>query len=225
MKLPLSWLTEHVRLTDSVAGIAETLVRLGHEVEAVETPRASVRGVKVGHILSKEKHPDADKLSLLKVDIGEAEPLSIVCGASNMEAGDRVPVATVGTSLPNGLTIKKGKIRGEVSCGMCCSEAELGIAEDAEGLLILPPEAPVGAEVGEFLGLEEAVIEVSITPNRGDCMSLHGIARDLAAVYGLDLVAPDCADAAIDKAIAAPVVKLEATNDCPFYLARRIDVP
>ncbi len=223
MKLPLSWLMEHVRLTDSVAGIAETLVRLGHEVEAVETPRASVQGVKVGHILSKEKHPDADKLSLLKVDIGEAEPLAIVCGASNMEAGDRVSVATVGTSLPNGLTIKKGKIRGEVSCGMCCSEAELGLAEDAAGLLILPPEAPVGAEVGEFLGLEEAVIEVSITPNRGDCMSLHGIARDLAAVYGLDLVAPDCSDTAIDASVDAPIVRLENTDDCPLYLARRID--
>jgi phenylalanyl-tRNA synthetase beta chain len=223
MKLPLSWLKEHVHLTDSVAGIAETLVRLGHEVEAVEMPRAAVRGVKVGHILSKDKHPDADKLSLLKVDIGEAEPLSIVCGASNMAAGDKVPVATVGTSLPNGLTIKKGKIRGEVSCGMCCSEAELGIAEDAAGLLILPADAPVGAEVGEVLALEEAVIEVSITPNRGDCMSLHGIARDLAAVYALALTAPDGTDAPIDPAIASPVVKRDAVEDCPLYLARRIE--
>jgi phenylalanyl-tRNA synthetase beta chain len=223
MKLPLSWLMEHVHLSDSVEGIAETLVRLGHEVEGIETPRASVRGVRVGHILSKEKHPDADKLSLLTVDIGAAEPLSIVCGASNMDAGDRVPVATVGTSLPNGLTIKKGRIRGQESCGMCCSEAELGLADDAAGLLILSPQAPVGAEVGEFLGLEEAVIEVSITPNRGDCMSLHGIARDLAAVYDLELVLPDCSDAAADASVSAPVVKLENATDCPLYLARRID--
>lgn len=223
MKLPLSWLTEHVHLTDTVEGLAETLVRLGHEVEGIETPRASVKGVRVGHILSKEKHPDADKLSLLSVDVGEAEPLSIVCGASNMKAGDKVPVATVGTSLPNGLTIKKGKIRGQVSCGMCCSEAELGIAEDAAGLLILPADAPVGAEVGEYLKLEKAVIEVSITPNRGDCMSLYGIARDLAAVYGLELVAPDCSDVASDKSVAEPLVKLEAGTDCPLYLARRIE--
>jgi len=223
MKLPLSWLQEHVRLTDSVEGIAEMLVRLGHEVEAVETPRAGVKGVKVGHILSKEKHPDADKLSLLKVDVGEAEPLAIVCGASNMGVGDRVPVATVGTSLPNGLTIKKGKIRGHESCGMCCSETELGLADESAGLLILPKDAPVGAEVGELLNLEEAVIEVSITPNRGDCMSLHGIARDLAAIYGLDHLRPDCSDAASDRGVAKPAVKLEATSDCQLYLARRID--
>ncbi|HXH72010.1 MAG TPA: phenylalanine--tRNA ligase subunit beta, partial [Mariprofundaceae bacterium] len=223
MKLPLSWLKEHVHLADSVEGIAETLVRLGHEVEAVETPRASVRGVKVGHILSKAKHPDADKLSLLKVDVGEAEPLAIVCGASNMGVGDRVPVATVGTSLPNGLTIKKGKIRGEESCGMCCSETELGLADESAGLLILPADAPVGAEVGEFLGLEEAVIEVSITPNRGDCMSLHGIARDLAAVYDLDHIRLDYSDVTSDKSVAKPAVKLEAATDCPLYLARRID--
>jgi phenylalanyl-tRNA synthetase beta chain len=223
MKLPLSWLTEHVHLTDSVEGIAETLVRLGHEVEGIETPRASVRGVKVGQILSKEKHPDADKLSLLKVDVGEAEPLGIVCGATNMGAWDKVPVATVGTSLPNGLTIKKGKIRGQESRGMCCSEAELGIAEDAAGLLILPADAPVGAEVGEVLGLEEAVIEVSITPNRGDCMSLLGLARDLAAVYDLELVQPDCSGVTADESVAAPTVKLENADDCPLYLARRID--
>ena len=223
MKLPLSWLQEHVKLNDTVEGIAETLVRLGHEVEAIETPRAAVRGVKVGHILSKEKHPDADKLSLLKVDVGEAEPLSIVCGAANMDAGDKVPVATVGTSLPNGLTIKKGKIRGETSCGMCCSETELGLSEESAGLLILPADAPVGAEVGEYLKLEEAVIEVSITPNRGDCMSLHGIARDLAAVYELELKRPDCSDIASDKSVAAPAVKLDAPDDCPLYLARRID--
>ena len=223
MKLPLSWLGEHVRLTDTVEGIAETLVRLGHEVEGIETPRAAVRGVKVGHILSKQKHPDADKLSLLSVDIGEAAPLSIVCGASNMEAGDKVPVATVGTSLPNGLTIKKGKIRGQESCGMCCSESELGLAEASAGLLILPADAPVGAELGEVLGFEEAVIDVSITPNRGDCMSLGGIARDLAAVYGLDHIKPDCSDIPSDRSVAAPVVRLEAAGDCPLYLARRID--
>ena len=223
MKLPLSWLKEHALLADTVEGVAETLVRLGHEVEGIETPRAAVRGVRIGHILSKTKHPGADKLSLLSVDIGDARPLSIVCGASNMDAGDKVPVATVGTSLPNGLTIKKGKIRGEESCGMCCSESELGLADESAGLLILPGDAPVGAELGEYLGFEEAVIDVSITPNRGDCMSLHGLARDLAAFYGIELVEPDCTDVAADKAVAAPSVKPEAPGDCPLYLARRID--
>ena len=225
MKLPLSWLKDHAHLTDTVEGIAETLVRLGHEVEGIETPRAAVRGIRVGHILSKTKHPGADKLSLLSVDVGDAQPLSIVCGASNMDAGDMVPVATVGTSLPNGLTIKKGRIRGEESCGMCCSESELGLADESAGLLILPQDAPVGAELGEYLGFEEAVFDVSITPNRGDCMSLHGLARDLAAFYGVELVEPDCTDATADnnKTVVSPVVKLEAPGDCPLYLARRID--
>ena len=149
MKIPLSWLQRHVALTATPAAIADDLVRLGHEVEGVELPRAAVKGVRVGLIESKAPHPDADKLSLLKVNIGEQTPLEIVCGASNMDAGDKVPVATIGTSLPNGLKIKKGKIRGAVSCGMCCSETELGLAESSDGLMILPADAPVGAEVGE----------------------------------------------------------------------------
>jgi len=162
MKIPFSWLKKHVALAANPDQIADDLVRLGHEVEGVETPRDAVKGVRVGLIESKTAHPDADKLSLLKVNIGEAEPLDIVCGAANMGEGDKVPVATIGTALPGGLKIKKGKIRGEVSCGMCCSEVELGLAEDSDGLLILPADAPVGAEIGEYLELEEAVFDLSI---------------------------------------------------------------
>ncbi len=223
MKLPLSWLKEHVALTDSVDGIARTLVNLGHEVEGVETPRAAVKGVLVGSILSKDKHPDADKLSLLKVDVGAAEPLGIVCGASNMGAGDKVPVATVGTTLPNGLTIKKGKIRGQESHGMCCSETELGLSEESAGLLILPKDAPVGVEAGEYLQLEEAVFDLSITPNRGDCMSARGIARDLAALYGLPLLSVEADKVPEEKSVAKPAVRIDAPEDCPLYLARRIE--
>jgi phenylalanyl-tRNA synthetase beta chain len=222
MKIPYSWLKEHVKLTAPAAQIADDLVRLGHEVEAVEQPRAAVTGVRVGLIESKIAHPDADKLSLLKVNIGEAELLDIVCGASNMGEGDKVPVATIGTSLPNGLKIKKGKIRGEVSCGMCCSEVELGLAEDAAGLLILPADAPLGAEVGEFLELEEAVFDLSITPNRGDCMNVRGLARDLAADAGLPLAVIELPEVSVDDAIAAPTVSVSAELDCPAYLARNI---
>lgn len=223
MKLPLSWLLEHAPLTAGVDDIAEALVRLGHEVEGVETPRAAVRGVKVGHILSKDKHPDADKLSLLKVDVGDKEPLAIVCGASNMEAGDKVPVATVGTSLPNGLVIKKGKIRGQESFGMCCSATELGLPDESAGLLILPGDAPVGAEMGELLALEEAVFDVSITPNRGDCMSVLGLARDLAADAGIDLQPVQQPAVAEVAGIAMPKVTVSAGENCPQYLARRIE--
>lgn len=223
MKIPFSWLKEHVELTDAPAKIAETLVRLGHEVEGVEEPRAAVRGVRVGLIQSKQPHPDADKLSLLKVDIGEAELLDIVCGASNMGEGDKVPVATIGTSLPNGLKIKKGKIRGETSCGMCCSETELGLAEESAGLLILPADAPVGAEVGEYLELEEAVFDLSITPNRGDCMSARGIARDLAADAGIPLAKIEEVIAPVKAGIAKPEVHIAAGEDCLLYMARRIE--
>jgi len=222
MKIPFSWLKKHVALTTTPNQIADDLVRLGHEVEGVETPRAAVKGVRVGLIESKIPHPDADKLSLLKVNIGEAEPLGIVCGAANMAEGDRVPVATIGTSLPNGLKIKKGKIRGEVSFGMCCSEAELGLAEDAAGLLILPADAPVGAEVGDYLELEEAVFDLSITPNRGDCMNVRGIARDLAADAGLPLADIDKSMIETNGDIAAPAVSVTAEQDCPVYMARSI---
>ncbi|MFQ5581282.1 MAG: phenylalanine--tRNA ligase subunit beta, partial [Mariprofundaceae bacterium] len=223
MKIPLSWLKEHVELTATPAEIADDLIRLGHEIEGVEEPRTAVKGVRVGLIVSKQPHPDADKLSLLQVDIGEDGPLAIVCGASNMSEGDKVPVATIGTSLPNGLKIKKGKIRGEMSCGMCCSEAELGLAEEAAGLLLLPDDAPVGAEVGEFLGLEEAVFDLSITPNRGDCMNARGLARDLAADANLLFADVKLAEIPSDSAVAAPTVSVSAEQDCPVYMARRIE--
>jgi len=133
-----------------------------------------------------------------------------------------VPVATIGTCLPNGLSIKKGKIRGEVSFGMCCSEVELGLAEDSDGLLILPADAPVGAEVGDYLELEEAVFDLSITPNRGDCMNVRGIARDLAADAHLPLAGIESSFTDINAAVAAPAVTVSAGQDCPAYMARSI---
>jgi len=223
MKIPFSWLKEHVPFSKEANDVAADLVRLGHEVEGIELPREAVKGVRVGHILSMESHPDADKLHLLQIDIGEAEPLGIVCGASNMGVGDKIPVATVGTSLPNGMKIKKGKIRGQVSFGMCCSEAELGLAEDAAGLLILPKDAPVGDEVGDYLELEEAVLDIDITPNRGDCMSARGLARDLAADYDLPLIEPGDEAVQTNECVTAPRVSVHTTDDNPLYMARRIE--
>ncbi|MDX8388317.1 MAG: phenylalanine--tRNA ligase subunit beta [Ghiorsea sp.] len=223
MKIPFSWLKEHTPLIKSPAEVADDLVRLGHEVEGIEQPRAAVRGVRVGHIISMKPHPDADKLKLLQLDIGEPEPLAIVCGASNMVEGDKVPVATVGTCLPNGLKIKKGKIRGEVSFGMCCSEEELGLAESADGLLILPADAQAGLEVGEYLEFEEAVLDLDITPNRGDCMSARGLARDLAADYDLPFIEPADEVIEADDSVVAPAVTVSAPIDNPLYLARRIE--
>jgi len=223
MKIPFSWLKEHTPLSKSPADVADDLVRLGHEVESIELPRAAIQGVRVGHIISMLPHPDADKLKLLKLDLGDAEPLDVVCGASNMVEGDKVPVATVGTCLPDGLKIKKGKIRGETSCGMCCSEVELGLAEEADGLLILPKDAPIGMQVGEYLELEEAVLDLDITPNRGDCMSVRGLARDLAADYDLPFIEPADEVVAVDANVAVPAVMVSANLDNPLYLARRIE--
>ncbi|MDQ6993717.1 MAG: phenylalanine--tRNA ligase subunit beta [Mariprofundus sp.] len=222
MKIPFSWLKAYVPLTATPAALADDLVRLGHEVESVELPRAAVKGVLVGLITSKIAHPDADKLSLLKIDIGSAEPLAIVCGAANMGEGDKVPVATIGTSLPGGITIKKGAIRGETSCGMCCSEVELGLANESAGLLILPLDAPVGMEVGEYLALEEALFDLSITPNRGDCMSARGIARDLAADAALSFTDVGGKELLLDASIGAPQVVV-SEHECPLYMARKID--
>ncbi|RMG91331.1 MAG: phenylalanine--tRNA ligase subunit beta [Zetaproteobacteria bacterium] len=223
MRIPLSWLKELVPLNISVQEVAERLIRLGHEVESIETPRADIAGVVVGHILSMMPHPNADRLQLLRVDIGTDEPLSIVCGASNMKVGDKVPVATIGTRLPGGMVIKKGKIRGETSYGMCCSAAELGLAEDADGLLILSEDAPVGSEVGAYLGLEEAIIDLSITPNRGDCMSVRGIARELAADLDLPLARVGDVELSVDDAVAKPGVRVEDPGHVPCYMARRIE--
>jgi len=222
MKVPFSWLKRHVALSTTAAQTADNLVRLGHEVESVEMPRSAIRGVLVGLIESKIPHPDADKLSLLQVNIGASERLAIVCGATNMGRGDKVPVATIGSCLPNGMKIRKGRIRGEASFGMCCSAVELGLAEDAAGLLILSADAPIGAEVGEYLELEEAVFDLSITPNRGDCMSVHGIARDLAADAGLPLLDIDGDRIAVDAAVAAAAVSVSAAQDCPAYMARSL---
>jgi len=223
MKISFSWLKEHVPFSKSPLDVANDLVRLGHEVEGIEQPCEAVKGVRVGKILSMDPHPDADKLHLLNIDIAEVEPLAIVCGASNMGVGDKIPVATVGTSLPNGMKIKKGKIRGQVSFGMCCSEAELGLAEDAAGLLILPKDAPVGAEVGEYFALEEAVLDIDITPNGGDCMSARGLARDLAADYDLPLIEPGDVAVQTDASVAVPNVRVDVGDDNPLYMARRIE--
>ncbi|MDQ6951932.1 MAG: phenylalanine--tRNA ligase subunit beta [Mariprofundaceae bacterium] len=223
MKLSYSWIQEYADFKVSATQLSDDLVRLGHEVESVDLPREAVKGVRVGQILSMIPHPNADKLKLLSIDINEAEPLAIVCGANNMGEGDKIPVATVGTLLPHGLKIKKGKIRGEVSFGMCCSEEELGLAEEALGLLILPPDAPVGAEVGEYLQLEEAVFDLSITPNRGDCMSARGLARDLAADAGLSWLEPELKSLDEDANMAVGSIACEAEDDCPLYMARRIE--
>lgn len=193
MLLSLNWLREFTPYEGDVQELADRLTMLGLEVEEIFNPFKDIEGVVVGHVVSREKHPDADKLSLCKVDVGEAEPLDIVCGAANVAAGQLVPVAKVGVVLPGGLAIKKSKIRGQASCGMICSEKELGLAEASEGIMVLPEGLSPGAGLIDALNLDACVIDVSITPNRADCLSVLGLAREVAAAFNLPLTMPETA--------------------------------
>jgi tRNA-binding EMAP/Myf-like protein len=157
MRVSMKWLRELVPVDLPAEELADRLDLTGTAVDAVETVGAALEGVVVGRIVTKERHPDAEKLWVTRVDVGAGEPVQIVCGAQNFEAGDKVPVATVGTTLPNGVTIKKAKLRGVESQGMNCSATELGVGGDASGLLILPEDAPVGASFAEYRGLADVV--------------------------------------------------------------------
>lgn len=179
MKFNLSWLKEHLNTNATTNEIIDKLTDLGLEVESVSKP---VEGVKIAKVLDAQPHPNADRLKLLKVDIGDKEPLQIVCGAENARAGLIGALATIGTYLPAiDLTIKKSKIRSIESFGMMCSFSELGITIESDGIIELGTDAPIGSDFFSYFGLGSPTIEIAITPNRGDCASIHGIARDLAA--------------------------------------------
>ncbi len=181
MKFTLSWLKEHLETNASLEDICTKLTSIGLEVESVNNFAETLKPFTVAEILETEKHPQADKLRVCKVNTG-SETLSIVCGAPNARPGIKIPLARIGTIIPtNGMQIKKSSIRGVESNGMLCSASELGISEDSEGILELPETAQVGQPFAPFIGLDDAVIEIAITPNRGDCLGVHGVARDLAA--------------------------------------------
>src|SRR6201987_2977389 len=184
MKLSLRWLNELLPLDKSVPEIVEALTFSGVEVEGVEQRGADFDQVIVAQIDSFERHPNADRLSVCRVNDGSGIPRQIVCGAKNFGAGDKVPLALPGAVLPGGIKIKASKLRGVESEGMLCSARELTLAEDADGLLILPGDAPIGTPLSELLP-PDTVIEVEVTPNRPDLLSHYGIARELAALLDL----------------------------------------
>jgi phenylalanyl-tRNA synthetase beta chain len=218
--VPYEWLREMVPVPDAPEALAERLSLCALEVEGIERPLA---GVVVGRITETRPHPNADRLTLCTVDDGGAEPRAVVCGASNMKAGDAVALATPGTELPSGLVIKKSKIRGEPSEGMLCAAEELGLARDHGGILILPESAAPGASVAGALGLGSAVLEVALLPDRGDCASVFGIAREVASLYELEATPP----AGKVAETGAPIERdLQVTVDeperCPRYMARLV---
>ena len=179
----LKWLRDYVEVKEDIKDLEHALTMIGQEVEAIEVQGEYLENVVIGQVVEYGKHPDAEKLSLLKVDAGEEELLQIICGAPNHKEGDKVIVAKIGAVLPGDFKIKKSKIRGVESHGMLCSEKELGLGDSHEGIIILPEDAEVGKSAKEYFELDDIVFELEITPNRPDCLSHLGIAREVAAYY------------------------------------------
>lgn len=221
MKVSYEWLKEFVAVSDSAQQVADRLSLSGLEVAAVEAAVPALEGLLVGEVLGVEKHPDADKLSVCLVTTGGNETHQIVCGAPNVRAGMKAPVILPGEKLPDGTKIKKAKLRGVESSGMLCSARELGLSEDHAGLMELPSDAPVGKSFGGYLGSGDSIIEIEITPNRGDCLGMIGVARDISALYDKDLCRPkaDEVPAEIEDKVD---VSLEAPEACPTFLGRVI---
>lgn len=229
MKVTLNWLKQYVDFDGPAEELAERLTMLGLEVESIEKLAGEFDGIVVAQVLTREKHPNADKLSVCRVHDGRGER-QIVCGATNFQPGDKVPLILPGARLPAApgekpVTIKVGKIRGVESHGMLCSPKELGLAEDASGLMILPPDARVGQPFAEFLGRSggDVVFDLEVTPNRPDLNSVIGIAREIAAVTGRPLRLPEIRLVETDPPAAHLVrVQLDAPDLCPRYTARVI---
>ncbi len=221
MKVSVSWLKEYVDFEDTIKGLSDKLTFAGLEVEAIEMIGSDFPGVVVGEITNIEPHPGADKLRMCTVEYGAEEAIRVVCGAPNVEVGGKYPFAPVGTTLPGGFTLKKAKIRGEVSMGMLCAKDELELGEDHSGLLVLDAGLKPGTPFVDVWGAPETVIELEITPNRPDCLSMIGVAREMAVLYGSELKLPAFEISEIDDDVSAEIsVIVEDASTCPRYTAR-----
>ena len=220
MKFSENWLRSLVPVSMTTAELSHQLTMAGLEVESMDPVAPAFSGVVIGHVLSVEKHPGADRLNLCQVDVGEAQPLQIVCGAKNVAVGVKVPCARVGAVLPK-MNIGQAKVRGVESFGMLCSQAELGLAEESDGLWLLPSDAPVGENIRVWAALDDNCLTLKLTPNRADCLSLNGLAREVAALTGSSWAMPQYApiEPAHDTVRA---VKLTAADGCPRYSGRVI---
>lgn len=222
MRISLNWINEFVDVSGiDVKELAHKLTMTGLEVEAVEV-KNRLDNVVVGKVLKCEKHPDADKLSLCVVSTGDEEH-QVVCGAPNVRAGQTVVFAKIGAELPNGIKIKKAKIRGTESSGMICAEDEIGISENHDGIMILPDTLEAGSDVNEYLGLPDTMMEIGITPNRADCLGMIGYAREIAAIYGRTLKSKSFElKETEDKAENYGGVIIKNKDACPTYMGRVI---
>ncbi|MGA8941175.1 MAG: phenylalanine--tRNA ligase subunit beta, partial [Thermoactinomyces sp.] len=228
MLVSYEWLSQYVDLEGiTPEDIAEELNRTGIEVEVIYTRDPGVSGVIVGEVLFVEPHPKADRLKVCSVNVGKGQLLQIICGAKNVAKGQRVPVALVGAKLPGGVHIKKAKLRDVYSHGMICSAKELGfpdkvlMKEQTEGILVLEPDAPIGMDIKEYLGMNDQVIELQLTPNRSDCLGMWGVAREVAAIFDRELQLPVIHDQIIPEAESEDVrIVVASDEDCPFYSAQ-----
>ncbi len=225
MLVSKNWLADFVQLEVSTESISEKLTALGLEVESTRKAAPAFSGVVVGKVTELEQHPDADKLRVAQVDVGAEAPLQIVCGAPNVAVDMCVPVATVGAVLPpdskgKPFKIKKTKLRGVESYGMLCSESELGLADNASGLMALPAGLALGQDIREALALDDDIIEIGLTPDRGDCLSLMGVARELAVAFNTNLKSFTTEEQASTG--TSPAVTLSAPEACPQYFARTL---
>lgn len=221
MQISEAWLRELVNPSITTEELVEQLTMAGLEIDSVEPVAAEFSGVVVGEVIAMEQHSNADKLKVCQVAVGAAEPLQIVCGASNVRVGLKIPAALVGAVLPGDFKIKKSKLRGELSLGMLCSEKELGLAADADGLMELFADAPVGTDIREYLALDDKILELDLTPNRADCLSVEGVAREVAVLNKMDWTPVESTSVEVshDSVIE---VKVDATEACPRYLGRLI---
>ena len=227
MKFSLDWLREFVAPELTARELGDRLSMVGFELESLTTAAPPFTGVVVAEIVSAERHPQADKLQVCQVSTGSGAKLQIVCGAANARAGLRTALATVGAQLPGDLAIKAAKLRGVESAGMLCSAKELGLAEVSDGILELPHDAPLGTDLRGYLSLDESVLELAVTPNRGDAMSVLGVAREVAVIAGAALRQPDAALLAPDANFVVDFapraqVRLDAPQACPRFHARVI---
>lgn len=220
MKISENWLRTWVNPAIDSEKLSDQLTMLGLEVDEIAPAAKLFTGVVVGEVLTVEQHPDADRLRVTTVNIGSGEPLQIVCGAPNVRAGMKAPVATIGAVLPGDFKIKKGKLRGVESQGMLCGASEIDLEDKIDGLLELPADAPVGVNVREYLDLDDNVIDISITPNRGDCFSIRGIAREIGVINQLLVTPPEIKEVAATITDQKQVVV--ETQGCPRYLGRII---
>ncbi len=221
MKISENWLRTWVNPTVDSDTLAEQLTMLGLEIDDSSTVAKAFHGVVVGEVLTVEQHPDADRLRVTTVNIGAEEPVQIVCGAPNVRVGMKAPVATIGAVLPGDFKIKKGKLRGVESHGMLCGASEIDLEDKLDGLLELPVDAPVGVDIRDYLQLDDRIIDISITPNRGDCFSIRGIAREVAVINQIAYQTPEVVDTAVNSDKKKNIVV--NTDAAPRYLGRVIE--